>query len=61
MLGPGILWLTPALLAQFPLLYKLHVLFVNTDACMALFITCFFWAVVRASAAHSAFLHLLYG
>ena len=34
--------------AQYPLLYKLHLLFAETDACMALFITCFFWALVRA-------------
>ena len=32
--------------AQYPLLYKLHLLFVETDACMALFITCFFWGLV---------------
>jgi len=35
---------------QYPLLYKLHLLFMETNACMALFITAFYWGMVGACA-----------
>ena len=39
--------------AQYPLLFKLHLLFMETNACMALFITAFYWGLVRARASRA--------
>jgi len=39
--------------AQYPLLFKLHLLFMETNACMALFITAFYWGLVSARASQA--------